>query len=363
MLKVNEILKKVPFFQTLGKESMDFIVDRLKFHNFEKGVDVVKIGEPGDTMYIIVSGEVDVLIQGADGKENKVASIGEGSYFGEMALMTGEPRSATIRTNMPCEMFSLDKDDFDIILEKYPSISLSLGKIMSQRLRQTLAKASEIRKGDASGISGPKGNLKQKSIMDLFVFCEENSITGKLIVVNSGVKAIVNYNKGNMMRVEMEGKTDTDALDELLTWTEGTFEIQQEALTLDGEPVEETPEEETEVVKNEIVVIHNSAVVKKIIERSLTTKNWLVTTISTIEGGLSALNQNVFAVILDAKLPDGSAEDFIKKANNNDIFYIVMAFGSQGEKYKALEGSYGTLRVLENNDISSLVKLVEELKD
>jgi CRP-like cAMP-binding protein len=173
MLQINDILKQVPFFQTLGKDSMDFIVDRLKFDKIEAGQDVVRIGDPGDTMYIVISGEVDVIIEGPDGKENKVAKIGSGNYFGEMALMTGEPRSATIRTNSTCELFSLTKDDFDIILEKFPSISLSLGKIMSQRLRQTLNKASQMSSGNAAQISGPKGNLSQKTIMDLFVFARK----------------------------------------------------------------------------------------------------------------------------------------------------------------------------------------------
>jgi CRP-like cAMP-binding protein len=99
MLQINDILKQVPFFQTLGKDSMDFIVDRLKFDKIEAGQDVVRIGDPGDTMYIVISGEVDVIIEGPDGKENKVAKIGSGNYFGEMALMTGEPRSDTIRPN------------------------------------------------------------------------------------------------------------------------------------------------------------------------------------------------------------------------------------------------------------------------
>jgi len=360
MLKINEILKKVPFFQTLGKESMDFIVDRLKFHNFDENIDVVKFGDPGDTMYIIVSGEVDVLILGADGTENKVAEIVPGSYFGEMALMTGEPRSATIRTNQACEMFSLSKADFDIILEKYPSISLSLGKIMSQRLRQILSKSSEMNKGDASGISGPSGSLDQKSIMDLFVFCEENSITGALEVKKGSDKATVNYDKGNMMRVEMTGKSDTEALDELLNWTEGTFEIKQKKLTIGGE--EAAPPEKETVIKNEILVVHNSAVVKKIIERSLTQKNWLITAVSTIDGGINALNKNVFGVILDSKFPDGTAEDFLSRAENSDVFFIVMAFGGQSEKYKALTSKYSKMRVMESNEISALVKLLEELK-
>lgn len=359
MLQVNDILKKVPFFQTIGNDSIDFIVNRLKSHKFENGVDVVKIGDPGDTMYIVVSGEVDVLILNAEGNENKVAGIGPGNYFGEMALMTGEPRSATIRTNQPCEMFSLHKNDFDILLERFPSISLSLGKIMSQRLRQTLAKASEMNKGDAAGISGPKGSLKQKNIMDLFVFCEENSISGELHVMNKGVKAIVHYDKGNMMRVEMEGKLDTEALDELLSWTEGDFEIKQKKLTIDGkEPAEPAKKE---VVKNEIIIVHNSAVVQKIIERSLSTKHWLITSVKTIDGGKNAISENTFAIILDTKLPDGSAEDMINSVNQTGLHFVIMTMGALTDKYKGIQSGNKAVKVLENNNMAALVKILEDL--
>lgn len=367
MLQINEILKKVPFFQTLGKESMDFIIDRLKLHEFEKNVDVVKIGDPGDKMFIVVSGMVDVLIRGADGAENKVAEIGPGNYFGEMALMTGEPRSATIKTNQTCEMFSLSKNDFDIILEKYPSISLSLGKIMSQRLRQTLSKASELNKGNAAEISGPKGSLDQKSIMDLFVFCEENSISGELLVVNDGVKAKVTYDKGNMMRVEMEGKADTDALDELLNWTNGDFEIKQKKLTMGGEDAAEEPkaaaEEPVSVEKNEILVIHNSVLVQKIIERSLSTKHWLINSVKTLDGGKNAINDQVFAVIIDAKLPDGTAEEFINSHSNSGLNIIVLALGPVAQKYKEIQSNNKMVRVMENNDMAAMVKMLEEIEN
>ena len=362
MLQVNEILKKVPFFQTLGKDSMDFIVNRLKSHKFDSGVDVVKIGDPGDTMYITVSGSVDVLILNAEGNENKVAEIAPGSYFGEMALMTGEPRSATIRTKEPCEMFSLHKNDFDIILERFPSISLSLGKIMSQRLRQTLSKASEMNKGDAAGISGPKGNLEQKNIMDLFVFCEENSISGELHVVNKGTKAVVHYEKGNMMRVEMEGKLDTEALDELLSWTEGSFEIKQKQLTIDGKEVEtDKKSQKEEVIKNEVIVVHNSAVVQKVIERSLSTKHWMITSVKTIDGAKNALSENTFAVILDTKMPDGSAEDMINRVKQADLNYVVMAMGPLAEKYQQMQSTNNKVKVLDTNDMAALVKILEEI--
>ena len=81
------------------------------------------------------------------GGEQIVASLGPGDYFGEMSLLTGEPRSATVKTSENSEMFMLNKDDFTVILEKFPSITLSMAKIVSTRLRETQSKALQMPSG------------------------------------------------------------------------------------------------------------------------------------------------------------------------------------------------------------------------
>jgi CRP/FNR family cyclic AMP-dependent transcriptional regulator len=146
MFQISEVLKKVPFFRTLGKDGIGFIVERLKFKPFEKDEVICNAGDPGDKMFIIINGKVKVVVSGEDGEEKVIASLGGGDYFGEMALLTGEPRSATVITTDPSEMFILNKSDFDLIVERFPSITLSMGKIMSQRLRDTLQKAAKSKR-------------------------------------------------------------------------------------------------------------------------------------------------------------------------------------------------------------------------
>ena len=112
MIQISKVLQKVPIFRMLGKESIDFIVERLKFKTFDKNSEICKVGDPGDIMYIIILGKVDICIYTADGTEQVVASLGSGDYFGEMALLTGETRSATVRAAEESEMFLLHKNDF-----------------------------------------------------------------------------------------------------------------------------------------------------------------------------------------------------------------------------------------------------------
>ena len=109
-----------------------------------------------------------------------MATLSAGDYFGEMALLTGETRSATVRTTEESEMFLLHKNDFDVILERFPSISLSMGKIVSKRLRETLSKATTMPPPGSVKDPGLKGSLSEKPLVDLISFCESNSLTGTI---------------------------------------------------------------------------------------------------------------------------------------------------------------------------------------
>jgi hypothetical protein len=131
-------------------------------------------------------------------------------------------------------MFLLHQNDFDVILEKFPSISLSMGKIVSKRLRETLTKAANIPRAklDASS-QGPSGSLKDTQLIDLITFCESNSLTGQLILSRNNQKGVFNYDSGELITVSMGDLRDDKALDEMLYWEEGTFEIKAKPLTLD----------------------------------------------------------------------------------------------------------------------------------
>lgn len=357
MIQISKILKQVPIFRTLGKESIDFIVERLKFKTFDKDEVVCKIGDQGDAMYIIITGNVNICIYAADGNEQVVATLGPGDYFGEMALLTGEPRSATVKTSEPAEMFLLYKNDFDIILERFPSISLNMGKIVSKRLRETLSKASQIPLAKELSETGLAGSLTDKTIVDLITFCESNSLTGSMTLVKGSEKGIFEYKNGEVISVQLGSLRDDAALDTLLGWKEGKFEIKVKPLSL--EVKQKAYGKEIKV----IMIINNSLVVRKLIERAFKGLGYNVSSAESIKKAQELMNQqSPDIVITDVKLADGLGLDFCRSVKaQKDIPFIFLADDSLKSDFDQELKTISNVALTKTHEISEIVKLVENM--
>lgn len=96
---------------------------------------VITEGETGETMYMIIAGEVSVNKSQEGGSEIELDRILAGDYFGEMALFENVVRSATIRTEKETRLLVLHKREFTEIVREYPQIALHICKILSQRIR------------------------------------------------------------------------------------------------------------------------------------------------------------------------------------------------------------------------------------
>lgn len=128
------ILQKVDFFYSLKFEELDHLIKALKKRKVAKGHEIIKQGEKGDAFYMISSGAVGVYIKkGMMGSQNKVAELGQGDFFGEMALVADAPRTATIIAEEPTELFVLYKTDFKKILLANPKISGIITEVLAKR--------------------------------------------------------------------------------------------------------------------------------------------------------------------------------------------------------------------------------------
>ena len=117
-------LLSVPLFSALNGEALFDLASRLTLEKYQEGADIVRQGEQGDTLYVVGKGQLDVLVGSGD-EERRVNTLEEGDYFGEMALLYGEPRTATVRTSTPAELFSLSKDDFALLMNR-PEINAAV---------------------------------------------------------------------------------------------------------------------------------------------------------------------------------------------------------------------------------------------
>jgi CRP-like cAMP-binding protein len=99
---------------------------------FDRGEVIIKEGDEGDTFFIIREGEVSVRIK-KNGKKKEIATLGQGSFFGEMSLLTGEPRRATVVARDECELLIVGREHFAGIILKNPSVAEGMSRILVKR--------------------------------------------------------------------------------------------------------------------------------------------------------------------------------------------------------------------------------------
>lgn len=153
-------LRKVELFSQMTDEELTALAERLKFSQFARSDIISKQGTTAHWLYIIVNGEAEVYLELPDGGKRVLRDLGKGNFFGEMGLMTGAPRSATVmaKTDMAC--YRLDKEVFEEILRARPAIAEEMSQIMAARKAE-----QDIALNDIDAESARKGIAQQRNEM------------------------------------------------------------------------------------------------------------------------------------------------------------------------------------------------------
>jgi small-conductance mechanosensitive channel len=160
-------LRQVDWLRGLRDDELRLLVPTVSVRQFGAGEMLVRAGEAGESMFIVRSGRAEVFGQTADGQVRHIAEIGRGVVTGEMALMTGEPRNASVRAITDLEVIEMDREGFTRLFKEHPDAAASIGDIIAARNRDRLEKLSS---GDTlDGKGGPHRWLLNK-MRELFDF-------------------------------------------------------------------------------------------------------------------------------------------------------------------------------------------------
>ncbi|HKJ87345.1 MAG TPA: Crp/Fnr family transcriptional regulator [Gammaproteobacteria bacterium] len=129
------LFAEVPLFAGLSGDKMDALARLSQSRTYERGETVFRQGDPADGLYLIQSGRVKLLLTHEDGEEVIVDLLGEGEYFGEMALIDAEPRSTGVVALQRTTVRFLPKGDFRRLLSRSNELAQSLLQGLTERLR------------------------------------------------------------------------------------------------------------------------------------------------------------------------------------------------------------------------------------
>ena len=141
----SDVLAKIPLFAKLSAQELAELAGLLKSRHYPAHQPVVWLGEQGDDFYIVESGKVTVSTPDETGKEVTLGTLGPGHFFGEISLLDGGPRTATVRALTDASMLVLARNDFLQFLGRHPDAAIYMLTILGQRVRETNEKIRGIR--------------------------------------------------------------------------------------------------------------------------------------------------------------------------------------------------------------------------
>lgn len=125
------------FLATLPAEPAGVLNSAIQRKSFAPGEVICRKGDPGDALYVIIKGQVKIVLPSDDGNEALIATMDEGDFFGELSLIDGEPRSATIIATQPTDTVLLRREGFQGFLQAHPEAAIDMLHALSTRIRQS----------------------------------------------------------------------------------------------------------------------------------------------------------------------------------------------------------------------------------
>ncbi len=144
-------LQNVPLFSQLTPADLQRVEEVARERAYPKNSVILFEDDPGDSLFVVKQGQVKVVLIGEDGREVILSVLGEGQFFGEMALLDDEPRSAHVIAMEDSTLVVLRREDFQGILLQSPALALALLRELTRRLRRADEKVGSLVLLDVNG--------------------------------------------------------------------------------------------------------------------------------------------------------------------------------------------------------------------
>jgi CRP/FNR family cyclic AMP-dependent transcriptional regulator len=210
--KFFDIIRSLDIFEPLDEDSLRDLSAQLQLKEFSENKIILKKGDPGTNLYIVLDGRVAVI--GDEGQTLSEMTAGE--IFGEMSLLSGEPVTTSIHSREKTSLATLSSKDFKHVLNKYPVLQVFFYRMLVDR-----SQANTLRAGTIS--SGMTGRLSEINAVELFQLINSSQKTGKVHLVLDDGSAVITFNEGELVKVHYRELTGKEAFFNLLAKGEGTF--------------------------------------------------------------------------------------------------------------------------------------------
>jgi CRP/FNR family cyclic AMP-dependent transcriptional regulator len=145
------VLKAVPLFVSFPEDQLRALTTLVSRRSAPRGTTIMAGGDATDSLYIVLSGRLKVMMSDSDGKEVILSILGPGEFFGEMGLIDDEPRSASVVSIEACELLAISKRDFKKCLVENNEMAMAVMRGLVRRLREADRKIGSLALLDVYG--------------------------------------------------------------------------------------------------------------------------------------------------------------------------------------------------------------------
>jgi CRP/FNR family transcriptional regulator, cyclic AMP receptor protein len=145
------VLRQHPIFRDLGNEALDQLCRYAKHITLKRGANIFSKGDPGNSLFAVISGTVKISISSPDGRNAILNLINAGETFGEMSVLDGQPRSTDAIANTNCELYVIDRREFLPFVRSQPELAMKFIELLCTRLRWTSDQVEQVILQDLPG--------------------------------------------------------------------------------------------------------------------------------------------------------------------------------------------------------------------